>query len=361
MMPTVQQLSVRGYKSLQNVSELRLGPLNVLIGGNGAGKSNAVGVFRLLKAVIDGGLQRHVAKAGFADALLYRGRKSTERLCIELGCGAACYALELEPTADDRLFIAQEQLWASDAVPPQSRTLLGTGQLESLLPDADCPAAETVRRALQSLGVFHFHDTSDSAPVKGAHAINDNLALRADASNLAPVLLAMRQRSPRDYAAIRDAMRMVMPSFDDFVLRPTAANPHVIQLEWRERGSDYPFFAHQLSDGTLRFACLATLLLQPEPPATVVIDEPELGLHPQAINLLTALLRRASMRSRLLVATQSAAIVDQVGPEEVLAVDRVEGASQFRRLDAARLEAWLAEYSLGELWEKGLLGGGPTR
>ncbi len=273
-------------------------------------------------------------------------------------CG---YAFELEPTLDNRLGLAGERVWSNDRAKPFPPLELGAGHLETWLGTATSPIAEEVRRALAAWKVFHFHDTSDTALAKQVRKINDNEYLRPDASNLAAFLLAMQQRDPQAYQAVRETVRLAMPAFDDFVLRPTAHDPTSIQLEWRERDSDYPFLGHQFSDGTLRFACLAALLLQPSPPATIVIDEPEPGLHPHAVSLLTGMLRSVSTKTQLIVATQSAVIVDRLSPDQVIVVDRRNGASTFTRQDAARLKPWLEDYSLGELWEKSVIGGGPSR
>jgi predicted ATPase len=219
--------------------------------------------------------------------------------------------------------------------------------------------AAYVLATLGSWRVYHFHDTSESAAVKKPGAINDYAYLRGDAGNLAAFLLSLRQRARRHYDLILATIRQVVPFFDDFVLRPLPDNEERIRLEWRERGSDYPFLAHQLSDGTLRFICLSTLLLQPEVPVMILLDEPELGLHPYAITVLAGLIRRAARRTQLVVSTQSVPLVDQFDAEDLLVVERPERATTIRRVDAARLAEWLEAYSLGELWEKNVLGGRP--
>ena len=149
---------------------------------------------------------------------------------------------------------------------------------------------------MQTWKLYHFHDTSDSARVKQTGDINDNFFLRGDAGNLAAFLFNLKNAFSSHYEIIRGSIRQVVPFFDDFILRPQTDNPNKIRLEWREQGSDYPFLAHQLSDGTLRFICLAALLLQPQPPSTIVIDEPELGLHPFAIAVLASMMRSAAAR-----------------------------------------------------------------
>jgi predicted ATPase len=157
-------------------------------------------------------------------------------------------------------------------------------------------------------------------------------------------------------------VRLAAPFFDDFKLRPVPTNPELIQLEWSQTDSDYPFRASQLSDGTLRFICLATALLQPSPPPTMLFDEPELGLHPYALTLLATLFQQPSKGvggGQIIVSTQSASLLNEFAPEDVIVVERVEGQSTFRRLDPADLSEWLQEYALGELWQKNVLGGRP--
>ena len=207
--------------------------------------------------------------------------------------------------------------------------------------------------------VYHFHDTGPQAPPKQTSDLNDNDRLRSDAGNLAAFLYLLQERYAAHYALIRSAVRQVFPRFDDFALRPNPLNPDTIRLEWRERDSDYRFGPHQLSDGTLRFICLATLLLQPTLPSTVLIDEPELGLHPSALGVLASLVRSASARTQIIMTTQSVTLLDEFEPEQVITVDRVEGASVFERLEADSLAVWLERYTLGEIWEKNVVGARP--
>jgi predicted ATPase len=173
----------------------------------------------------------------------------------------------------------------------------------------------------------------------------------------------LRRTRKEHYEAIRDTIRLANPFFDDFLLRPHTDNENMIRLEWREKGSDFPFQAYHLSDGTLRFICLTTLLLQPQLPSTILIDEPELGLHPYAIVILASLMRSAAERTQLIVSTQSVSLVNQFDAEDLLVVERRERDNMhetvIRRVDPQRLSSWLDEYSLGELWEKNVLGGRP--
>lgn len=139
---------------------------------------------------------------------------------------------------------------------------------------------------------------------------------------------------------------------------PNRLNEQLIQLEWKQAGAvDTYFNAYQLSDGTLRFICLATLLLQPNLPQTIIIDEPELGLHPVAVNKLAALIKKASAKTQIIISTQSVNLVDNFGPQDIIVVDRKDNATVFNRLDAESLDVWLKDYSLGEIWERMSLAG----
>jgi hypothetical protein len=175
-------------------------------------------------------------------------------------------------------------------------------------------------------------------------------------------LLHLRERKKDSYELIRDTIRLIAPFFDDFLLRPQKQGcDDFVALEWKQKGSDYPFHPTQLSDGTMRFIALATALLQPNPPATMVIDEPELGLHPLAIAMLADLIRSASERTQVIISTQSPTLLDYFDPDQIVVVNREGGRSTFERLDSHALAAWMEDYSVGELWQKNVVQGGPTR
>ena len=242
---------------------------------------------------------------------------------------------------------------------------LGAGHKETRLPDIAKKKgiAQYVLSALRSWSVFHFHDTSAEAPVKRKGPIDDNDGLRPNASNLAAFLFRLQKTDKDSYRRIVAAVRQVAPFFDDFRLKPDRLAPDKIQIEWSEKDSDTYFNAHALSDGTLRFICLATLLLQPKTnlPSLILIDEPELGLHPYAVTQLAALFKSAATRTQVLVATQSVTLMNQFDPEDVVVVDRKDGQSTFRRIGADEIASWTDSYALGELWEKNVIGGRPQR
>jgi predicted ATPase len=366
MAETIKKLTIEGYKSIRKLEDFPLGGLNVLIGANGAGKSNFVGFFGLLKEIIEQRLQLALQTTeGGADACLYLGPKVTRELGVELYFGDHLYEFSLVPTPDNRFTFSKETAWVIG--PPISMThSLGSGHSEAKIRDLkderfthknvhEFPGA--VNDSISSWVVYHFHDTSLSAAVRRQWALNDNETLRQNAENLAPFLYRIQRTDPACYSKIRDVVRLAAPFFDDFKLRPMPTSLDMIQLEWQQRDSDYPFRAHQLSDGTLRFICLATALLQPSRPATVLFDEPELGLHPYALTLLGNLFKQAG--EQIIVSTQSAPLLNEFAPEDVIVVERTNGESTFRRLNSADLSEWLEEYTLGELWQKNILGGRP--
>lgn len=364
-MRRLEKLSIKNYKSIHDQT-LPLGQLNVFIGGNGVGKSNLISAFRFLREVVTQNLAGYTATKGGADTLLHFGRKTSKSMSFSLEFGegnrANGYKLWLLPTDDDSFLIRLEQATYQDkkAYPHKPFDIpVASNVRESGLREHRHQCARQAMSALESYRVYHFHDTSDSAPMKATGSIEDNRFLQPQAENLAAFLYWMQEKNADHYRTIVDTVRQIAPFFDDFRLAPSRLNESRIRLEWREKGSDAYFNAHALSDGTLRFICLVTLLLQPEPPAVVLLDEPELGLHPAAVSLLADLLSSASTRSQVLVATQSVTLVNQFGPEDVWAVDRKDHETVFKHLSEDDMSQWLDDYSLGELWEKNLLGARP--
>ncbi len=366
-MTRLQSLYLAGFKSIREM-DLTFSPLNVLIGANGAGKSNLLSFFRLLNFATTGGLRSYVGREGGASRQLRFGPEVTPliRAQIEIAAddGLNLYRVRLAHAAGDVLVFLEEYVEFrrhGSSVPRFSS--FGPGHFESLLerpPVEVNPTAQFMKNQLDRWKHYHFHDTSSTAALKQTSDLRDNRYLRSNAGNLAPFLYALKERQPASYTEIREAVRRVAPFFDDFALEPDRLNPNTIRLEWKDRGSSGIFDAFYLSDGTLRFICLATLLLQPELPLLIVIDEPELGLHPSAIALLASLMRAASTRSQLVVATQSVTFVDEFDPEDVVVVDRRDNGSDFKRLSASELDRWLDEYRLGEVWQKNVIGGRPT-
>lgn len=340
LMHRLAQIHVAGFKSIRDQS-LDLRGLNVLIGANGAGKSNFIGVFRLLNEIVNENLQLFVGRSGGADRFLHFGSKTTEQITFDLSFDQNAYHCSLVPAAPDSLVFGEEKIsYHGPGYPRPVQVPLGAGHRESrLLEEARqrgrASIAHHVIAALQDWKVYHFHDTSASARIKQTGDIADNVALRTDAGNLAAYLYRLQETDPGTFRNIVDTVRLAAPFLGGLDLRPDRLNPEKIRLEWHEKGTDTYFDAHDLSDGTLRFLCLVTLLLQPDPPTTILIDEPELGLHPYAIAVLADLLCSATERAQVIVSTQSVTLVNQLSPEDVVVVDREGSESVFRRTMAA--------------------------
>lgn len=354
----LSRIKLQGYKSIKEC-DLELKELNVLIGPNGAGKSNFIGFFKLIQQTLEGNLQRFISKNGGPDSFLHFGRKKTEQLKAEVYFGNNGYKFVLEPTSDNRMMFAEENLWWHGDWP------VGAGHFET--------AVESQKNrtriynytvpVMRNWRVYHFHDTSETALVKQLHALNDNLFLRSDARNLGAFLHLLQGQYPEAYDRIVKTIRLVAPFFGDFRLRKSPESVEQIELEWSEMGEDVPFKAHHLSDGTLRFICLATVLLAPSElqPETIIVDEPELGLHPYAIKVLASMIRSISKEKQVIISTQSVTLLNEFDPENLIVADRKGGSSVLRRIGKDELTEWLKEYTLGELWEKNILGGRPAR
>ncbi len=370
---SIDKITIRGFKSIRSLEEFELGPVNILIGANGSGKSNFVSFFSLLREMVEGRLEKAVNKAGGADVHLFLGPKITKEIVAKLELGCNGYEFSLEPTNDNRLILSFEAVSYVSEYPGPPANInvgqvlsLGTGHSESKLRgrstggDEAALAASDIQGAISDWVVYHFHDTSDTAAMRRTGSVRDNERLRRDGGNLAAFLLQLREEEKATYDLILDTVRLAAPFFRDFKLRPKKSNgDEIIDLEWEQEDSDYPFHASQLSDGTLRFIALATALLQPNPPSTVLIDEPELGLHPQALDILANLILQARNRTQLIVSTQSAALLNAFEPEQIIVIDREEGKSRFQRLKADDLREWLGQdYTLGDLWQKNVYGGG---
>lgn len=359
----IKRLKIHGYKSLKSV-DLELNKLNVLIGANGVGKSNLVSYFRLLSAILDKKLQVFVAQQGGAERLLCDGIKHTDAISTEVYFGRNGYLLTLKSTVNGELYFEEEKTYfAGDSV--TKRTLLGSGHKEALLPlyfEKNDSISRYCYEAIRNWRIYHFHDTSDTAAVKRVCSVHDNAYLRPSAENLAAFLYKMKQQNESYYKKIIKVISLAIPYFDDFVLEPKMlpTGEEQLRLIWKQKDSDYQLWPSQLSDGSLRFICLTTALLQPEPPTTIIIDEPELGLHPYAITLLGGLLKSASERMQVIISTQSVPLVDQFELEDLIIVERDKEGTKFKRLETEQFESWLEDYSTGELWEKNILGGRPT-
>jgi predicted ATPase len=377
----LKKITVHGFKSIERQA-VELGALNVLIGANGSGKSNLLAALAFFRASALGDRDSVVKRAGGADRVLFHGKKNTKACFFACEGDSFSYEQTLLPVAGDRLEVAKEGLkileseiqWAQggadldhleDQLRDEERQYLRAavekGEMSEEDAEEELNAYPSPKRQIKDWRVYHLHDTSATAAVKSSCNVDDNRYLREDSANLAAYLYWLKQKQPNEYGRIVAIIRLAIPYFEDFVLAPLRGNERMIRLEWKQRHSDAYFDADSLSDGSLRFVSLATLLNQPHwaMPSLIVIDEPELGLHPLAIRLLAEMLDAASEHTQILLATQSVTLLDNFPLEQVIVTEHDGKGSIFRRLDSADYQAWLENYSIGELWEKNVLGGRP--
>ena len=376
-MARLDRFTVRGFKSIRMLEDFELQGLNVLIGANGAGKSNLLSLFQMLENVSTTQLQLFTKDEGGPDALLFGGRKRTSSITVALFFAKDRYLYEfsLVPVADAMAFSREWVLPGVaeriDDIAPGTWPSIGGGTTWAGGHDEARLAgrgigdfASYVLREMQRWRVFHFQDMSRVAQVRRSSAIRDNVRLKPDAGNLAPFIRRLREHYPDHYRQIVDVVRLAAPFFGDFVYREDKDIGENMELEWFHADDlDTVLGPRQISDGTLRFICFATLLLQPTvlQPTVILIDEPELGLHPSALTLLAEMLQHAGDARQVVVATQSVDLVSEFEPEDVVVVDRKGGASTFTRLDGTELNDWLEDYALGDLWKMNVLGGRPAR
>lgn len=362
----IKQIQIKNYKSIRDMV-LELGPINILIGCNGVGKSNFVSFFELLNQLYAKQLGNYVMSHDGANRMLYNGVAHSNSVYGLFNFDDTnAFFFSLKPTAGDKLYVEYSGDFFNNSGAGHSsysswnRTLWDNAVLESEIQDKIQWHAGYVRKFLQSFTVYHFHDTSVTSPMRRACQIEDNQMLRHDASNLPAFLYKLQQNAPANFAMIEAVVRSIAPYFNRFKLQPSELNPDQIRLTWEEKGSDLYLDAANFSDGTLRFIAIATLLLQPEKPQTIIIDEPELGLHPSAIIKLSALIKKAAATgTQVIVATQSVNLVNCFEPKDILVSERRDNQTVFQHLDSDQLSVWLEEYNIGTIWEKNIIGGQP--
>lgn len=359
-MSRLRSFGIAGFRSLKSVKVEEFGPLTVLIGPNGAGKSNLLSAMRLIPMLASGSLGRYILRRGGADANLHYGLDTTKALAIAVEFdGPLRYEASLEFAAPDRLFFAHEA--CSDG---GAGSFAGDPGFESSLGGSTAAVARRVVNEFRHWNYFHFHDTSDRSALRTHAQLADAAYLKSEGSNLASYLWALRNGGDETLPAwnrILGWVRSIAPFIHDLVPDGPAAGAQSMLLTWRdERGK--VFGPDALSDGTLRAIALFTALGQPATklPWLITIDEPELGLHPAALSLLVEVMQSVPDTCQIVVGTQSTAFLDAVEPEDVLVCDRVDGASEFRRLSRQELSVWLDdEYSLARLYDMNVLGGRP--
>src|SRR5690606_266838 len=358
----ITRIEIQGYKSIKSLS-IDLRPVNILLGSNGVGKSNFISVFTLIRNIYNKNLQNYIQKKGGPDSFLHFGRKVTDQILLKtffksISGDENYFSANLE-LAQNKLFIKSIET-GFKSYGSWHPKVYERAVLESDFSNMTQGQAYWVNDRLKEFDVYHFHDTSDSSPIKSMSDLNDNHYLKPDGSNLASFLYLLQKKEPKHFRRIELMIKSIAPFFDRFDLKPNLLNENKIELEWKEKGyPDNYFNAFHLSDGTLRFICLTTLLMQAHPPKTIIIDEPELGLHPVAINKLAGMIRKASENVQVILSTQSTNLIDNFDPEDIIVTDRGNEGSVFRRLSTEKLSTWMEEYTLGDLWGQNKLGAQP--
>lgn len=363
----IEQVLIKNYKSIRDLT-LPLHSLNVLIGSNGAGKSNFISFFELVKSIYEQRLGSYTLAKGGIDNLLYQGRKVSDSIKGLLDFDDTnAFFFEIRPSQSSKGYLEYTGDYFNNfhksgkKYSEWNRTLWDSAVDESSLADNKRWRADYLKRYLSSFTVYHFHDTSASSPMRGACNINDNAYLRDNGSNLAAYLYLLMQTDEKSFRLIEGVVRSVAPYFKRFKLHPDANDNNRIRLEWEEKDTDMYLDGYSFSDGTLRFIALTTLLLQSKRPEVIIIDEPEIGLHPAAINKLAELVKTTSRKSQIILSTQSTNLVNCFDVKDVIVVDRADHQSVFRHLSGNELERWMADYDLtiSDLWEKNMIGGQP--
>lgn len=380
LMPApLKSLSIKGFKSIKELNDFEIKPINILIGGNGAGKSNLIDFFRMIRAMLElplpelstSNLSMYLGNYGGFTEFLYNGPAHTKEISVKLLFGSNGYHFTLAHTASEGYVFSEEKGYYEGDFANTWKNYGSGHKSPKLLIQKDMPGktanhgiAYYIYESIKSWCIYHFHNSSkETAKMRQYAIIQDNSYLRFDGSNIAPFLLHLRNERDHDdrYDKIINAIRLVAPFFNDFLLTVQSYpdGSEKVRLDWLQQGSDYPMQPYHLSDGTIRFICLATALLQPTVPSMIIIDEPELGLHPEAIYIFSELVHSASKDSQILISTQSPFLIDQFNLEDIVVVNKENGESIFKRLNLEEFNNWLSDYSLSELWEKGIIKGKP--
>lgn len=351
-MDILHKISIKGYKSIKEL-DLVMTPINILIGANGSGKSNFLSFFSFLKSIHRQELQKYVALKGI-ETFLHKGSENTKEISMKLSLpNTNGYSFTIEKGDYDFIFI-EEGLWYDNPHLKNPINIASNG-LESKLKQDDMPRAKYIKNYLSQLRKYHFHDTGTNSPFnKESDVNNDIYFLYEEGNNLASFLYYIKATQLVVYNIIIKTIQSIAPYFGDFFLLPEPSGK--IRLKWQSKYSDTVYGVNDLSDGTIRFIALVTLFLQPNPPQAIIIDEPELGLHPTAIAKLAGLIKSVSRKgTQVIIATQSTDLISHFDAEDIITVDQINGESKFERLDSEKLSIWLEEYTIDDLWKRNII------
>ena len=364
----LKNIKIKNFKSIKD-QDIDLKNLNVLIGQNGAGKSNFISLFKFLERLVEQQLSGYIIDSGGINNFLFNGFEISDFIGLDLAfepeAPISNYSLKIKSNGEDYR-IANEVLGFNDAdlTIEAIKLDIAGNKRESELKRSVSEATLLFYNYLKFLKVFHFQDTSENNALKLPQDIEDVYFFKNEAENIAPLLLFLKNSDFHTYTKIVEVTRLVYPLFNDFELQESPTAKGKIVLRWTEKGNDNVFSVKQISDGTLRFICLATLLLQSKTsklvPETIILDVPELGLHPFAIHILSELLKKASLDRQIILATQSVTLINHFTADDLLIAERDDsGATIFKHKNQEELKEWLEDYTLGELWENNFFGGRP--
>ncbi len=348
----MNKIRIQGYKSIKDLS-LDLRPINILIGANGSGKSNFLSFFDFLKQVYNCNLTEFVALKGI-DTFLHKGDKITTEISTHLYFkGTNGYSFTVKKGNSGFIF-TDEGMWYDNPNDSNPLQIASFGS-ESSLRYQTAPRAEYIRKYLDQLSRYHFHDTGENSPFnKESNISNDIFTLYEKGSNLAAFVYNIREENPVVYNLIVKTIQSIAPYFLDFFFR-LERNGNV-KLRWQSKHSSSVYGVNDFSDGTIRFIALTVLFLQPNLPETIIIDEPELGLHPTAITKLSGLIKLAAAKKcQVILATQSTDLISHFEAEDIITVDQINGESNFKRLDSESLKDWLDDYTIDDLWKRNII------
>jgi predicted ATPase len=349
-------IEIQGYKSIKG-QRIDLKSINILIGANGGGKSNFLSLFEFLKNIYRQNLREYVALRGSADKFLHKGDKVTEKISVSVKFGRNGYSFTLKKGEQNFIF-TKEGLWYDDKPDKPNSVEIATFNTESNLRNNDSPRAAYIREYLNALEKYHFHDVGENSPFNKESSIeNDKFFLYSKGQNLAAYLFAIYSGNRIVYNFIVKTVQSIAPYFLDFIFKPESNGN--IRLRWQSRYSSSVYGVNDLSDGTIRFIALTTLFMQPHLPQTIIIDEPELGLHPTAIAKLAGMIQSVAAKScQVILATQSTDLISHFKPEDIITVDQINGETIFKRLNSDELAVWLENYTIDDLWKRNIITSG---
>ncbi|MBF0458277.1 MAG: tetratricopeptide repeat protein [Nitrospirae bacterium] len=376
----LKSIELKGYKSIDSEGQrIEFGDVTVLIGPNGAGKSNFISFFKMINKMMDNDLKSYIEEKGGASSFLYFGDKTTPSLSAEIifsddkDIKKNSYRFSLVCAEGDTfVFKNEEFIYYTTGISERHSLTLNTRSESTLKNEMKNVAGRRlIYDLLKKCLVYQFHDTSSTAGFRKSCNISDDISLQGDGSNLAAILYAMANNPATVwyYERIVSQIGAIFPQFADFVLEPAKRSPNQIEIRWKGKGRQHVFYPNQLSDGSLRFMALTTLLLQPPEwlPRVIIIDEPELGLHPTAVAHLAEMVLTAGEHVQVIIATQSPHLVDEFEADQIVIVEQEykddngdrTGSSKFKKLDKDEYKEWLLRYRISDLWERNLFGGNP--